>query len=352
MNRHQLDAFCAQHRLPSAAVSMALQLTGNRPDTAAWRTFVAKVLRAAGIGAIGAGVIFFVAANWQDYGLLGRFILLQSALLVSIAVALWRPPPKAIGQSALVLATLFTGALLALFGQSYQTGADVHELFFTWAILTLPFALAGVSGALWAVWWGVLNIAFALLCGWLGPDAFFWRFIAGWNIDRSALLMLPCIVNLLAAAGFSMLRKTQMKNASPLWLPSFLASIGVLYGTVATMMVITRDLWRLDEAQPGVNSAQGLGVVLGFAAISAAIGLTVWLRKRDVFPMALLAASWIGISTVWIARSMRFNDIGSFFVVSFWLIATSTAAGVLLMRWVRRWKGAEPTVTNVEGAAA
>src|SRR5882757_2549062 len=122
MDRHRLDAFSHQHRLPPPAIGAALRLTGLQPDAPAWRAFAATLLRAAGLGAIGAGILFFVAANWQDYGVLGR-----------------------------------------------------------WALLALPFALAGLSGALWAVWWSVLNVALALLCGWLGPDHFVWRFIAGWG---------------------------------------------------------------------------------------------------------------------------------------------------------------------------
>jgi uncharacterized membrane protein len=91
-------------------------------------------------------VIFFVAANWQDYGLMGRFAILQVALARAPGSRSGVPPPSPVGQSTLVLAILVTGALLALFGQSYQTGADVFELFFTWAALAVPFALAGRSG--------------------------------------------------------------------------------------------------------------------------------------------------------------------------------------------------------------
>ncbi|MES3013033.1 MAG: DUF2157 domain-containing protein, partial [Pseudomonadota bacterium] len=133
MDRPALDTFTRQHQLSPAAVTAALQLTGARPDAPAWRAFAATLLRAAGLGAIGAGILFFVAANWQDYGVLGRFALLQTALLICIGIALWRAPPALPGQGALILATLLTGGLLALFGQSYQTGADVYELFFTWA---------------------------------------------------------------------------------------------------------------------------------------------------------------------------------------------------------------------------
>ena len=143
MDRHALDTFTRQHRLAPPAIVEALRLTGLTLDAPAWRAFAARLLHAAGLGAVGAGALFFVAANWQHYGVLGRFALLQIGLVVCIGVALWRAPPSLPGRGALMLATLLTGGLLALFGQSYQTGADVHELFFTWAALALPFALAG-----------------------------------------------------------------------------------------------------------------------------------------------------------------------------------------------------------------
>src|ERR1035437_5400467 len=118
MNRHSLDTFCEQHQLDPVDVQTALALGGHRPDTAEWRAFLAQLLRGAGLGALGAGVLFFVAANWQDYGVLGRFILLQSMLIIAVAGALWQPPRQALGQAALLLATLLTGGMLALFGQS------------------------------------------------------------------------------------------------------------------------------------------------------------------------------------------------------------------------------------------
>lgn len=345
MDRHQLDAFSRQHRLAAPAIAAALRLTGLQPDAPAWRAFAATLLRAAGIGAIGAGALFFVAANWQDYGVLGRFALLQCALLACLLVALWRAPPSLTGQAALILATLLSGGLLALFGEAYQTGADVHELFFTWALLALPFALAGLSGALWAVWWTVLNLALALLCGWLGPDHFVWRFIAGWGVDRSALLMLPCFVNLLGAGAFVALRGTRFVEIAPPWLARYLASLGFLYGTAAVLMVITGGF-----RQRGFGADSGAAIGWLFAAVSAGIAIATWQRRRDVFPMALIAASWIAISTTWLAHTMRFDDVGSFFVVAAWLIAASTATGMLLMHWVRAWRSAPAPL--VEGAAA
>jgi uncharacterized membrane protein len=336
MNRSAFDDFCQQHGLGDAAVRSALQRAGGQPDAAAWRQFAARLLHGAGLGALGAGALFFVAANWQDYGVLGRFVLLQAALLASVATALWRPPPQPLGQAALLLATLLTGALLALFGQSYQTGADVHELFFVWAALALPFALAGGSGALWALWWVVLNVALALLCGWVGTAHAVWRVLDGRGIGQPTLLMLPCLINIAAAAVWVALSGTRHAAAAPAWLARLLTSFGLAYGTLACIGVVMGEgLWRGREA---VQSSQGVAVFFVFASISALIAALTLKRRRDAFNMALLAAGWIAISTTALVKWMRFDDLGSFFVVAFWLIVTSTGAGLLLMHWVRTWQ--------------
>jgi uncharacterized membrane protein len=344
MNRHSLDTFCEQHQLDAEGVGLALTLSGHRPDAMAWRHFLAQLLRGAGLGALGAGVLFFVAANWQDYGVLGRFVLLQSALLIAVGGALWRPPPQALGQAALLLATLLTGGMLALFGQSYQTGADVHELFFTWALLALPFALAGGSGALWALWWSVLNVGLALLCGWVGTGHVFWRLLDGYGLGHASLLMLPSLVNFAAAALFSALGNTRFTAAAPGWLVRVLTSFGMLYGTAACVDTLAgRGLWnRLSEDA----STQGTLIMLGFALVCAAIAATTWKRRRDVFNMALIAASWIAISTTWLVKTLHFSDMGSFFTIAFWLIGTSTAAGMLLMHWVRDWQASTTQETR------
>ena len=80
-------------------------------------------------------------------------------LALSAVIAAWWPGAcEATGVrrhgvgALLVLAGLFLGALLALLGQIYQTGADTWELFAWWALLLLPWALAGASQALWLLW--------------------------------------------------------------------------------------------------------------------------------------------------------------------------------------------------------
>lgn len=296
----------------------------GRPTPTEWRAFGAQLLQAGGLGSLGAGLIFFVAANWSAWGLAGRFGLLQAGLVLCVGVALWRPPPARVGQAALLLAVLFTGALLALFGQSYQTGADVHELFFTWALIALPFAVAALSGAVWGVWWVVLDVGLALLCGGLPLDHFVWRLIDGWAHDRAVLLMLPCAVNLLGAGLFFALRHTRHAALAPLWLPRALLGIGLAYGASASL------------PQMGHHSAP---IVAVYALTSMGVAGLSLRRHRDVFPLTVLAGCWITVSTAWLAHSMRMNDMGEFLLIALWLIASSAAAGSILMGLLRRWRG-------------
>ena len=313
---------------PPDASTLPMPPAPSLPTPLEWRRFAVGLLHAAGLAGLGAGVVFFVAANWQAWGVLGRFALLGAGVLLCAGLACWRVPPQRVGQGALLLGTLFVGALLALFGQTYQTGADLHELFFTWAALALPFALAALSGAVWAVWWIVLNVGLGLLCGIIGLDHLVWRLIAGWGWQRETVLMLPCVVNLGAAALFLALRATRFADAAPPWLSRLLLTIGLGYGTAAAMIVV------LDR-----HDASGAALML-YGVISAAIAVGTWRAGRDVFPLTVLAGSWVAISTVALANAMRFEDIGAFFVVALWLIASSTVASIALMRWHRAWRGA------------
>ena len=303
--------------------TLAPERQDGHPTPAEWRAFAAQLLQAAGLGSLGAGLVFFVAANWQAWGLAGRFGLLEAGLLLCVAAALRQPPPARVGQAALLFATLFTGALLALFGQSYQTGADLYELFFAWALLALPFAVAASSGPVWAAWWVVLDAGLALLCGTLSLDHFFWRFLDGWSRDRAVLLMLPCLANLLGAGLFHALGRTRFAPAAPPWLVHFLLTLGLACGSAASL--------------PG-TSDHGAGAIALYAAISIGIAVAAWSRRRDIYPLTALAGSWIVISTAWLGSSMRLDDAGTIFVVTAWLIGSSTASAMLLMRWLRQWR--------------
>ena len=120
-----------------------------------WLRLAAMVAAA---GLIGFGIILWVAANWDDIDRFGRFAIVGGALGAALLVSL----VNAARTPGLILSFLAAGGLLALIGQTYQTGADVWQLFAIWALLGLPWALAARSDALWLVWTVVAFVGITL----------------------------------------------------------------------------------------------------------------------------------------------------------------------------------------------
>ena len=134
LKRAELDHLAKFHSLDERGVESLLAIARARPGRAEGRLFLAACLRIGGLLSLAAGVVFFIAANWSDFAVFGRFALIEALLVACAALAIWQPPPASVGRGALFLAFVATGGLLALFGQTYQTGADVYELFLSWAL--------------------------------------------------------------------------------------------------------------------------------------------------------------------------------------------------------------------------
>ena len=135
------------------------------PSKRTWLDFFNKALLIIGAVALVLSLVFFIAYNWQNLGKIGKFALVEGALVITIAlyVALsFRRQFQLIRQLLLLIASIITGSLLALFGQIYQTGADTWQLFFAWAILITPWVVIARFPALWLLWLGLIN-AFLLL---------------------------------------------------------------------------------------------------------------------------------------------------------------------------------------------
>ena len=115
---------------------------------------------------LGLGLIFWIAANWQLHTRWFKLGVVQGALAVAVLLAVALPRAR---TAALLAATLALGGLLALIGQTYQTGADTWQLFAMWALLALPWTLLQRSQVLWLVWVGIASVALWL---WTGRGGF------------------------------------------------------------------------------------------------------------------------------------------------------------------------------------
>jgi hypothetical protein len=158
-SRLVLYELARRHGVPPAGVAALVRqadLSQPPPALQRWLWRGIAVLAAA---LVGLGLILWLAANWDTLGRMGRFALLQAAVLAACLAAALRP---AIRAPAGLAALLGIGGLFAYFGQTYQTGADAWQLFALWAVLALPLCLGARSDVLWAPWAMVAMTAIAL----------------------------------------------------------------------------------------------------------------------------------------------------------------------------------------------
>ncbi|MDY0240859.1 MAG: DUF2157 domain-containing protein [Rhodospirillaceae bacterium] len=140
---------------------------GLDPSSHQWRTFLFAASTLAAALLIAAGLILFFAWNWEAMPKAAKFALAETVFVLFALIALWkwRGP---VGHAALMGTGLAIGALLALFGQIYQTGADSWELFRAWTLVLLPLAL--LAGNRTGLWFMTLAVADLWAGLWLWGD--------------------------------------------------------------------------------------------------------------------------------------------------------------------------------------
>ncbi len=301
-------------RLAPGHLAHALRIAGAVPDAAEWRLFVDRLLLGLAVALAGAGVVFFVAANWEALGRFGKFALVEAAIVLALGTC-WRLGlASRAGKAALGAAALCTGALLALVGQVYQTGADTWELFAAWAVAIAVWVAVARMPALWLLWLGLVNIALALyfntfggLLGLvLGTRETLWALL---TFNTAALVVWEAF----AAVGVRWLRAR--------WAVAVLAAAG---GVAATWLAI----WSVfDGAHAG-----GWGLV-AYAVWLAAIYVAYRFRRVDRLILAGGVLSAIVVVTSLLAHQLlRRETAGGFLLVGLAVVAMA-AAGTW---WLRR----------------
>lgn len=262
---------------------------------------------------LGAGLIFWVAANWQDQTRTFKLGLLEAAVLLIVLAAVLLPRAR---TAALLLATLTLGGLLAFVGQTYQTGADVWQLFAAWAALSLVWVAAARSDALWAVWVLIAGLGIA---AWSGDTM-----LGGLWSSRGArslllpLLWVPLVVLPLALPRLGVPGRAGIasKVATGLALSAWVAAgmWGVFTEEQGRMYTLTLALAAGVLAIALVRRPRDL-VVLALAVLAlnvlavAGFARVLFDNGSDWFSAALMlsviAAACVGASGTWLVHLQR-----------------------------------------------
>jgi uncharacterized membrane protein len=323
--RAELDHLANHFSLDQAGIETMFDIAGARPSRSEGLAFLGTCLLLGGLLSMAAALVFFVAANWSEIAVFGRFGLLELVFVACGVVASFKPPPSAVGRGALFLAFVSAGALLALFGQTYQTGADVYELFLGWALLGLPLVVIARWSVTTAAWVLVLNLSLALYCGWQPAGGLLWTLFGGMRLSMANALLLAGAINVLLWFAAERWRPPGV----PGWVRRWMLSCGFGFITWAGILAVAGDF---DHAgSPALT-------LLGVVALMVTVSVHALRRREDVFILAVVFGTFVMVSLVAIARWVDWDDEAGFVVLALWLVGTSTVGGRVLMALSRQWR--------------
>lgn len=269
-------------------------------------------------------LVFFVAYNWMALGKLGKFGLVEAALVLTVLgyALLAHKGIFKLGQPLLLLiASLITGSLLALVGQVYQTGADSWQLFFGWSVLIIPWVIAARLPALWLLWLGLINVSFLFYtsaAGFLVNNAV--------SFDLLRLLILTAI-NLMALIlglmAFKDKAQPKLSSRSLHWSLYLVAIVVMFWATRLGLF----SVFLFEE---------GVATPISLAAWAGVMAFFYWRFYRqqvDLLMLTLLSGSVILVLMVMASQYIapHLGD-AALFVMAFLLIGLTALA----VNWLRQ----------------
>jgi uncharacterized membrane protein len=309
--------------LPPTAMERALHLSVASPPRSEWRSFLSTTLMALGTLLVLSGVIYFFAYNWAALHRFGKLGLIAAAL-VGTAVGAWRLGEGLAGQLSLLASAVLVGALLAVYGQAYQTGADPYELFAGWAVLILPWVLLARFAPLWLFLGLLVNTGIVL----------FWVQVL--DGDEHTVAWLAVVLGLLN--GFAWATYEHFANAGLSWLRGRWVPRGLAVMTVAPLLAAAVAFIFMPSE---VGSGAGVALLLVLGSLAAEYALHRHLRG-ELFLLTLGVLSAMTLVTTFVGRLLIEDaDMGEFslFILPFVVIG-EVALAVWWLRNEARATGA------------
>ena len=338
VSRASLARLCESHSLSADAWNAAMSFCGFWPRAGDWRYYWRYILLLGGMLFLAAGTIFFFAANWADMHRFTRMGIVGALVAVAGIGASWRDPDTALGSALLLFCGICVGPLLAVFGQTYQTGSELWELFRVWTAVLFALALVGRQVALWFVTWLSANV-FVML--WLGRSM---------DSPLEAIgmfsLLPECILGLaLAVAVWEwMAYRAQQRGAASVqtwlqsrWMPR------LLFFDLTVRLAVYLCLVILDPYPLHYLTKLFLPLqILPFFALFVFGVSWVWHRKKipDLFMLAcLVSASAVLIVTILLRAEFLFDaGVGALFVWGMLLVGITTSVAAILLVLQREMK--------------
>ena len=275
-----------------------------------WRRLGEYLLLGAGASCLLSGIFFFFAYNWAALSAAMKIGTAVSCFTAAALAGLYAPLPRLPRMVAHTAAVCLIGAILAVLGQVYQTGANAYDLFLAWSLLSLPWVIAVPFAPLYLVAIVVYNLTFVTYTQQVGVELSF-------------------LVTGMLLFGFNilcwMLLWSRYRNRSAFqWLLQLVAFWAVIVATVNVSAGAYDD--RPRQLLFTVLLA-GL-VYLGWILLS--------LRERSIYYLALVGGGSLVTVTFLLLRWADF--LNSFLLAGLLVLVGVTGLVQTLNRLNRRWQ--------------
>ncbi len=307
--------------LSTEALGRALKIINDTPDAAGWVRFLKVLLLVLGAGCTVSGIFFFFAFNWVSMHRFLKLGLLETAVLISVGLAFWCGLDRFSGKIALSGAGLIVGALLALYGQVYQTGADSYQLFLGWALLITGWVLVSKFTPLWFVWILLFNLSLA----------FYWMQMVG---NPSGKLYLGLF--LLNGGAILIWEITHDQGVTWLksrWTPRLLSLPAFAMLVQPTLiLIINSSTWSLK------NDPWLFLMLVLFIATSLLVLYVYSQKTLDLFMLTICMSSLIITFDVWVVEVLRILEELLLLLLSGLLIGQASLVVIWLRKLSESWE--------------
>jgi len=272
--RNQIISFIENKNIKKENIKEVLEQTTVTPTAKEWYLFIDQIVLWFGALSLAFALMFFMAYNWSEFGHMGKFALVEGLMVLTVGLCLYLGLEKLSAKVMLMVSAILLGILLALVGQTYQTGADPWQLFFSWSVLMLPWVFVGRFSALWILWIFLINLSLFL---------YMLTFRSIWGIyfhSETSVLWLFFIFNTFALLLWEVF-SYKFEWLKALWA---IRLLGFVSGTTATWLALS-FIW--EHANP-----------MALLVWMAWIGAIYWAYRKVKIDLFMLSMACLSFSTV------------------------------------------------------
>jgi len=318
-NRKSLIHLIENKRIDQKNIAKAIDIAGVTSQSYDFFVFLRLVLVWIGALSLIISLLMFMALNWAELGKFAKFLMVEGSMLLAVIIYYFSGKYEHLQKILLMVASISLGILLALIGQTYQTGADPWQLFAVWALFMTPWAVMARSSALWILWIVLINVSAILYY-----QKFDLSVVAFLDMHTHLLELLFVLNAILWIVWHYLGRKyNYLKDGLCIRLLAFM-TLGVI--TSLAMYVIYEEV--------------NLGMIHLILYLVTLVMMYYFYRIRhiDIYMMALFTLSLFFFILSLVIRFITFDSLDNIIMVVLLLLGVVGGLTVVMTTWIKKLK--------------